>query len=57
MTILHIFRSKPTEETMALARVWRDKGRNIEFRLYEPNPDYDRLVTLMFEADRVFTWF
>ena len=57
MTILHVFRTEPDEIVLRLAGAWRDKGPNLEFHLYRPDPDYERLAALIFEADKVLTWF
>ncbi|MBF0476715.1 MAG: hypothetical protein HQK59_12975 [Deltaproteobacteria bacterium] len=56
MKILHIFKTEPDEVTKTLMSHISSQGENIEFKLYEPQPDYDRLVDIIFESDKVYSW-
>ncbi|MBU2546907.1 MAG: hypothetical protein KKB20_00725 [Proteobacteria bacterium] len=56
MKVLHIFRSDPDETVRLLSSRWNDGTETTEFCLDQPPVDYDRLVTLIFENDRVLCW-
>jgi hypothetical protein len=56
MKILHIFRSKPTEDVLTLAAILSEGNEATTFSLYEGPVDYDRLVALIFENDKTVSW-
>jgi hypothetical protein len=56
MNILHIIRSKPSEETLNFITELSE-GNNCQFiKLFEGAVDYDELVKLVFAFDRVISW-
>ena len=56
MTVLHIFRSAPDEVVRTLAQAQAPDAAVIAVRLDEAPVDYDRLVDLIFQSDRVYCW-
>ncbi|MBA2849384.1 hypothetical protein HNQ76_001778 [Thermosulfuriphilus ammonigenes] len=56
MKILHIYKSTPTEETKKLVALLNEGNEGIDFPLYEGEPDYDKLIELIWEADKVISW-
>ena len=56
MKNLHLLRSEPDE----MVTLFIDEGyrgdENLQVRLYEGEPDYDRLVRELFACDRVISW-
>lgn len=57
MKILHIFKSPPDSAVKSLAQAWNEGCEVAEVHLYLTPVDYDRLVDLIFESDKVLTWF
>lgn len=57
MTTLHIFKSPPDEATLLLVLALKENIDDVEYNLYESGVDYGELVSLIFEHDRVITWF
>lgn len=55
MSVLHIFRNKPDERTRVLVATLSE-GRSRTFDLFDETVDYDELVKLVFDADRVICW-
>ncbi len=56
MKILHVYKSEPDENTKKLVEILsRDRDAD-EFKLYEPHPDYERLVEMIFQADQTVSW-
>jgi len=56
MKLLHIYRSKPTEEVLKLAHILSEGNETDNFSLYEGTVDYDKLVDLIFTHDKVVSW-
>lgn len=56
MKLLHIYRSKPTEEILLLAKSLSEDNETTSFPLYEKEIDYSRLIDLIFEHDKVVSW-
>jgi hypothetical protein len=56
MKLLHIFRSKPTDEVLMLTKPLSEENETTQFPLYEKAVDYDRLVELIFSHDKVISW-
>lgn len=56
MKLLHIYRSKPTEEVIQLASILSEGNDVTSFNLFEGEVDYDRLVALIFENDKTVSW-
>jgi hypothetical protein len=56
MKVLHILRSGPDEETRQLI-VAASGGHHCRvIGLFEDSVDHDELIQLLFDADRVFSW-
>jgi hypothetical protein len=56
MKILQVYRSEPNDDVNTLVGILnRDRDAD-EFRLYEENPDYDLLVSKIFDADKNVCW-
>ncbi|MFZ5776317.1 MAG: hypothetical protein ACOY3Z_12610 [Thermodesulfobacteriota bacterium] len=59
MKLLHVVRSQisETNEDVQKLRAIVSEGReNVEFKLYDENPDYSKLVDMVFEADQTICW-
>ena len=56
MKILHIYRKNPDETVRVLAEAWNEENEVKEFHLYEAPVDYDALIELVFESDKVLSW-
>jgi len=56
MKILHIFKSEPDTVTETLVKAWDEKNRVTKFYLYKNPVNYDQLIDLIFESDKVFCW-
>jgi hypothetical protein len=56
MKLLHIYRSKPTEEVLKLAGILSEGNEPTTFSLYEEKVDYVKLVEAIFLNDSVVSW-
>lgn len=56
MKLLFIYKTEPDEVTKVLSKKLREGNEVIEFNLFENNVDYNKLLDLVFEADKVITW-
>jgi hypothetical protein len=61
MKLLYLYRFKPaegtgTEGTKKLSEMMRQGNEVKEVKLYEGEPDYDKLVDMIWEADKVVSW-
>ncbi len=58
MNILHIFKSEPDETTQTLAAIVSEGKEILEFSLYQGEPDYGKLIDVIFEHDhdKVISW-
>ncbi len=59
MKLLYLHRFKPTEateKTKKLVDLVSKDNEVKEYRLYEDNPDYDKVVDMIWEADKVISW-
>lgn len=57
MRILHIYRSEPDRVVEELVEPWKRNHQYREFHLWRKPVDYRELLDLIFECDRVITWF
>jgi len=57
MKVLHIFKTEPDETVKTLAQAWNEGREVTEFHLYQNPVDYDRLIDLIFENEKVLSWF
>lgn len=56
MKILHILKTEPDEETRTLMELISKGEESTTFSLYESDPDYAKLLDLIFENDRAISW-
>ncbi len=58
MKLLHVYRSEPNEEVKKLVQILNEGNEAQEFNLYEAkeDADYDKLVQLIFDADKTISW-
>ena len=56
MKILHILKTEPDEETRTLMDLISSGEESSTFSLYESDPDYAKLLDLIFENDRTIAW-
>ncbi|AEH44502.1 hypothetical protein Thein_0621 [Thermodesulfatator indicus DSM 15286] len=58
MKILHVYRTEPNEEVKKLVAILNEGNEALEFKLYEAkeDQDYDKLIQLIFEADKTISW-
>lgn len=56
MKILHILKSEPDEPMKTLMGLLSQGEQDTRFALYENRADYDRLIDLIFEHDKVVSW-
>lgn len=57
MKILCLFRSDIDETTRILSQAWEQDHQVTDFVLADHTVDYDLLVDIIFQNDRVITWF
>ena len=56
MKSLHILKSEPDQNTNLLKDILSGDEESETFSLYGADPDYEKLIDLIFEYDRVITW-
>ena len=56
MRLLHILKFEPDEDTRTLMGILSKGEKNNILCLYEEDADYERLVDMIFEHDRVISW-
>jgi hypothetical protein len=56
MKLLHILKSDPDENTKTLIGILSEGEEAAEFSLYEEAADYEKLIDMIFEHDKVITW-
>ena len=56
MKILHIYKTEPDETTKTLAGILSEGKKVTEFPLYQGEPDYENLIDVIFDHDKVITW-
>lgn len=56
MKILHILKSAPDANTKSFMKILSAEKEPTIFPLYGEAPDYEQLIDLIFEHDRVITW-
>ena len=56
MKLLHVLRSEPNDEVRKLMRILSDETEPAKFELYKKAVNYEKLIDLVFEHDRVVTW-
>ena len=56
MKILHILKSEPDEVVKILMEPSSGRNETRRFEMYNDNVDYERLIELVFESDKVICW-
>ena len=56
MKTLHLLLSKPNPRTEKLIEIMSQGEKAEEIHLYKEDTDYDKLVDLIFEHDRLISW-
>lgn len=56
MKILHILKSEPDDNTRTLLGILSAGQESTLFPLYEDEQDYEKLIELIFEYDKVISW-
>ena len=56
MKLLHILKSEPDDNTMTLMEILSQGEESTEFKLYGEEADYENLIDLIFEHDKVVSW-
>ena len=61
MKLLYLYRFNPvegvgTEGTKKLSELMAKGNEVKEVKLYEGEPDYDKIVEMIWEADKVVSW-
>ena len=56
MKLLHILKSAPDERTRILMDMVSKGKETTEIRLYDEATDYGKLIELIFEHEKVITW-
>ena len=56
MKLLNVYRSAPNDDTQKLVDIVSEGREAQGFNLYEENPDYDKLVDMVFDADQTICW-
>ncbi len=56
MKLLYIYKSEPDETTKVLAKKLAEGNQVVEFKLFGEDVDYGKLLDLVFEVDKVVTW-
>ena len=57
MNILHIFRNPPDDLVRSIIPAAEPLDQITEVNINDAAKDYDRLLDLVMENDKVFTWF
>ncbi len=56
MTLLHIMKSEPDNSSKTLIDILSAGEKATVFPLYEDQPDYEKLIDLVFEHDKIISW-
>ncbi len=56
MKILNIYKSEPDATVKKLVEIVTRDRESDTYNLNVPNPDYDKLVEKIFEADQTICW-
>jgi hypothetical protein len=56
MKILNVYRNVPNDDTKKLVEIVSEGNETENFNLYEGDPDYDKLVDMVFDADKTICW-
>lgn len=56
MKLLHILKSEPDQNTKILIDIISEGEEITIFPLYTDDPDYEKLIDLIFEHDKIISW-
>ena len=56
MKLLHIMKSDPDENTRAFMEILSEGEETTAFSLYDEEADYEKLIDMIFEHDKVISW-
>jgi hypothetical protein len=56
MKILHVFKSEPDAVIEKLIEPLPKGKKALQFEMYQGDVNYDKLVKLVFESDKVICW-
>lgn len=56
MKLLHILKSEPDDKTKTLIEIISTGEETTVFNLYNNHPDYGKLIDLIFEHDKILSW-
>jgi len=56
MKLLHVIKTEPDENTKTLMDIVSEGAETKEVKLYDKTADYEKLIDMIFEHDRVITW-
>lgn len=56
MKILHVLKTEPDPETDTLMRIISEGEETATFALYEADPDYGKLLDLLFDSEHTISW-
>ena len=56
MKILHVLKSEPDEIIKTLMGSFAESSEVQEFEMYKGDVDYDKLIKLVFDSDKVICW-
>ncbi len=56
MKVLHVLKSEPDETINTLKSAFAESDEVQEFAMYKGNVDYDKLIALVFDSDKVICW-
>jgi hypothetical protein len=58
MKVLHILKTEPDDITKVLMSAFRGSQGEVAtiFKLYDEQPNYEKLIELIFENDKIISW-
>ncbi|MCJ7684857.1 MAG: hypothetical protein MUO68_11255 [Desulfobacteraceae bacterium] len=56
MKLLHVLKSEPDNVTKTLMKASSEGNDVQQFELFAKDVDYDKLIELIFENDKVISW-
>jgi hypothetical protein len=56
MKVLHVLKSEPDETIKTLMGSFAESNEVQEFEMYKGDLDYDKLIELVFDSDKVICW-
>ena len=56
MNTLHVLKSEPDETTRELMRLLSEGEETTVFELYNGQPDYAKFIDMIFDHEKVISW-